>query len=825
MKQTMKQRFYKPVLMILCMAALLFGLSTCGDPGTGAYVMGSEALLTSLTISGITATAPAQIDSRTWDNLDIDLGSEQFKTMTFLLNRHMDGVYINPQASVNARIAFGKGDQFNRPSVFYDYRTPLRDFNANDFLYIRVTSENTTVTNYYRFYLRVYNAVTHLADVYIVDKRAEVLEGGETPALAEEGNISITTADSKDRGKLRAIGFSETSSFQFARIPDKSTDEPEFKTLSSRTVQEGIKPKDKPEDPDIPNMVTYYTMTEDFLDQDLFFVKVIAQNTVDFAIYKFRVSVARISTIKTLKMVDAGNVGHEVMGKGVPDAAWLSARPGGFETADQPNDGFGISIELDDPMATYEYVAIANPTAGLPGSFTGNRDNPIKVKFDNTNALAIKVTSENTRAVMYYKIKVELLAARFEIHPVSRVYYYYRDPAIAGPINAAAGAAIDYPSPLLEVVEEDEDGEITVTYETWDSDVPQPLTFKLDRTVPGATYQWYEANSWYGGYGFDPDGNIGYVNEDSATIWETAFNGAGGYPDPFDRYHAKQFDEKKNPSLFNGGNQGPPHYVLPGRPILGATGMSYTPEITFRPFITGFSSESHYYWVVVTAPSGYKVTSGRAVIVSERDKNKKHHLIDVNNDYKGADGIPLPFKNIQPFQKKYDYFRIPLTFPAKDPQDPSRDYDFLDYSIMYIQAKFYLADGTPWIQNWTNGNVAFEDNTEKEPTDQYSKDGNVIVLYYNLTNNNATYMMDGDAKEPQAGADLRAIPTHVVISPSGDHTKGETKDGYPPLAPSGVDSIDFAVAGPSIVGTDLQGWFCGFIELVELRFEGPPRSN
>jgi hypothetical protein len=148
----------------------------------------------------------------------------------------------------------------------------------------------------------------------------------------------------------------------------------------------------------------------------------------------------------------------------------------------------------------------------------------------------------------------------------------------------------------------------------------------------------------------------------------------------------------------------------------------------------------------------------------------------------------------------------------------------MDYSIMYAQARFYLTDGTDWIQNWTNGNLSFERNMEADEVTPYpigpydtANKSKIITLYYNLTNNNATYMMNGDSKEP-AGADLDKIPTHVVVIPSGDHRKGGNKDGYPPLDANGR-------AAASIVGTDLQGWFCGHVELVELRFEGPARTG
>jgi hypothetical protein len=120
-------------------------------------------------------------------------------------------------------------------------------------------------------------------------------------------------------------------------------------------------------------------------------------------------------------------------------------------------------------------------------------------------------------------------------------------------------------------------------------------------------------------------------------------------------------------------------------------------------------------------------------------------------------------------------------------------------------ALFYLRDGTPWIQNWTQGNISF--------TNDPSQDGNSskLVLYYNLTNNNGTLGLNGDGKEPSGGS-LNDPFTHVVVMPSGEKPMKQ----MPPFLSDGVT--------PDTSPKDAQGWFCGFIELVELRFEGPSRK-
>jgi hypothetical protein len=477
----------------------------------------------------------------------------------------------------------------------------------------------------------------------------------------------------------------------------------------------------------------------------------------------------------------------------------------------------------------------------------------------------------------YYRINVELLAANFKQHPKSAAYYYYRDPAEAE-LGRIMDVVIEYnedgtPKTIgtLEQVWEMRDAngnwetitegtttkpnplydESTATLQPkmgvlldygsptpFISDTPDALNFVLDERSgsAGFTYQWYESNSWYGGYGFDEDGNRCYNIPDPIDPTKIQFNYEADFKG--DQFHARQFDEKANPSLFNGGNQAA-RYVIDGRPIpteKGGRGATYTPDISKRPFL-GYSYETHYYWVVVTDPvSGRKATSARATILAERNKAKTHLMLDVNNDLKNDNGMPIRFKNYEVFKERYDKFRIPLkdVLAAAIARTPGvSSFDIKDYMILTAQAKFYLSDGTEWIQNWTNGNLSFEDNAlamdaENRPNKDtpfsdhgpVHPDGTLMGLFYNLTNNNATYDITSDVKEDGNGSALKDLyPTHIVIEPSGDHTKGPNKDGYPALEFN--PETQRMEAAEHLINVDLQGWFCGYVELVELHFEGP----
>jgi hypothetical protein len=793
----MKRQIRKPVLCFLtavAVAAFIIGGFFACAADTPPYEMNSEADLLGLTIANITLTQdqiPEFIHPDDWNNQEYPLVNVNTRTMQFQRDSDVVNVRIRPVASPRSRIQWGIGDMVNRPNTFVDTRVPA-SFGADDYIYLKVTSEDVSTVKYYRFFARVLKSGTHLADVIIDGKRFNVEEGGVEWDMATEGNIALTRTQAVGT-LVKSVAFEDTSTFRFAQMPQGNEGEPEFQILDPITVQEGVDPET-----DLPIVGTYYLMRENFTDQDFLYIEVTAQNTVDKAYFKFLVSVGRIATIAKLSFDD-----NEVTGKGIPHATWGSVLAGSFATAhySRPAGGYAINIELDDDESTIEYAVMNRVNAAEPSSYDIS---PTKEVFEKDQALVIKITSQNTLDWRYYKIGIQLLASTFRRQPASATYYYYQDPAELEDIH---------------ITDKDGNTDTMPGYggspDLFVSQIPDALDFELEKEEGSYTYQWYESNSWYGGYGFDVDGRIttsGSSNE--AHTWEVGFIE--------DLYHRQAYDEKANITLFNGGNEFA-RYVIPGRAISASTNpplnpdnfnldqgtsREYTPKINFRPFLPKYSSEIHYYWVVITDAEGYELTSERAVIVSERDNRKKHHVFDTNNYYDPVSKVKIIFKNgPDPFKEIHDKYRIPLHFEG--------GFNINDYSTVIAQAKFYLSDGTPWVQNWTQGNLSFEDNTDKPDISKYGDVGDIKVLYYNLTNDNAAKGLANGGNEPSGGG-LAVTPTHIVIEPSGDHKKGVNKDGFPPLNSQGQ-------AASSIVGTDMQGWFCGFIELVELRFEGPAR--
>jgi hypothetical protein len=620
--------------------------------------------------------------------------------------------------------------------------------------------------------------------------------------------ISITNPEGHGGADVLATKLNEYATIKYAKIDHdvnvSTVDYAELQFVDGEDLRIEVPAVEEGAEPTV-----YWGKNLTFNDQDVLVAEVTAHNTFDKYYYKFRVSVGRIVNIRSLTMKKkkkkpGSNDPVEsvpVLALGVPNETWASIVSGTFATA-AATPIFEMDLELEDVEGDYEFIRLDETDTAEPSTF----DNPASINFSNKDQLAIKVTSAtiiagNPAVYTYYKVRVDLQAAIIKVQPKNNVYYIRSHTYPTKPTQ----------SPVDPTVFEDRIPINAQGTRVLDKAI-EPLKAVLDRPETGFTYQWYTANSWYGGYGFDKDGRI---------------SGDDGFIADF--YHGEALDEKNNVSLFNGGSGGEKKWFkLPtaayrdgwledpdyeAYAIVGATGAEYTPEITAkqRPFISGYSSQSQYYWVVIKDPSGREVISERATIVAEWGRafdrgvpgaavNKKHHIVNLYaylDDTKTERGMyAMKPINDRPFRagNHGDKFLFPISFP--------NGFDVMDYTIAICQAKFYLADGTVWIQNWTQGDVGFERNGEGQ------------VLYYNLTNNNASLGLSGDSKEPQ-GANLTDTPTHVVIKPAG--TKGVNE--RPPFKLDGK-SPDYTENDG-----DAQGWFTPYIEIVELRFEGPARPR
>ena len=715
---------------------------------------------------------PAPIIETDWDDSYFNLSEADAEQLWFLLDAHVETARVVATATGDCRIQWGVGNSGKRPARFSGTGEPFT-FGDNDFIYIMVSTRDEKYRSYYRIQARLASPVKLLSNLSIGEIGYDH-EGKEiviNPRKAEypdwiqpddsiEGEISITLGEATD-SKIVVV----PAKFDVNSTLEYSTDGVSFTSNNNLS----------------------------FNDNDVLYVKVIAQNQNDENIYKFRVSVGHIVTIAKLEMdtFEVSRMGVPSLVLGNHEDAFDAAVPGSFGTADQPAAGFSVRITLEDKDGDYEFGLLTNDSSGIDDVDWKGSNSTDKIIFNNKDKLAIKVNSATKNGIepvtcMYYKIQVDLLAALINKQPQSAVYYIdssslpkpYYGPITSDP-RSYIDVAGDYDFPVTPAVAD--------------------LSVELDRTGT-FTYQWYTANSWYGGYGFDEIGKI--VGEDDCHVGI----------EPYSKYHPSTerggFDEKNNVSLHNGGNQ---FYRLPisnedAIIIPEGTGATYRPpvDLSRRPFLAGYSNQSQYYWVVITDEMGYQVTSERCVVITEWNEvwdlgrptgtkvDKKHYIVDLHTivpaNQEGIHGSPM---NPVPFTYKREKYIIPMTFPA--------DFDIMDYSVCTAQARFYFRDGTPWIQNWTQGDLYFNENGVQQ------------VGFYNLTNNNATLGLAGDSKEPQ-GADLLVTPDAVVIAPAGE----KPVDEKPPFEADGVTPINI---------NDAQGWFNAYIELVELRFEGPARQR
>ena len=830
-------------------AALMFAFlfSACGTEYVERVI--PEAELLSLRVVGLDmeemkgTNIPAPVENRDWEEEDYSLYDAEYKTLRFKLESDIRQAYFDPTVSDGAKVKWGIATRTTRPGYFYDKRVPA-DFDASDFIYFQVISEDGETINYYRFAAYLSSPVKELTSIKVADRGF----GGDITK-------DVLPSDEWDKLEVASIGIHITE-IESLNVTINAEPWDPLATLRYAVTDYAAAVADR-----VAPVFGDSNIVPDFKDGQLLYVEVTAENTFDINIYCFRVYVGRMATIGKLTFINPAKGSYEALGKGTAKNRWTdNSGVGSFNSPHQPEGeaGFDFEVELDDAAGTWQFTKITSTSVSEPnwGTSYASGAKTSAGRLEHGEYLAIKVTPPNSvgsRPDYFYKVKIGLLAAEFTVQPKSHVYLK-------------------------------------------DSTGVEPLTFTLDRGITNPTYQWYEANSWYGGYGFDSMGRIGQKTVNGAVTMQPEAdwgindsgilraNGMVHYFTTIGRevdepnkpltnrltisddgkevlldgtkiedlndgdiffdvrgWHVTEIDEKDNVSLHNGGNM---YYRLPtpGKPIPGATSATYTPIVddTRRPFITNFSNESHYYWVEVTdQDTGLKAVSARAVVVTEwgklfkngqvildndaneRTVEKKHHMIDLYGYETNSPGLQLPPRNATPFTvgNHGSSYWIPVTFPD--------DFDILDYSVFTAQAFFFLADGREWIQNWTQGDIGFGRNKRIQNADgtETVVPGEVeeIVLWYNLTNDNATRGLASSGNEPQ-GSGLSVIPEYIVVKPAGTKPVNQ----MPPFR-DGVDNAPEPVVTDSVGrirplnNDNAQGWFTPYIELCEVRFEGPDR--
>jgi len=780
-------------IVLLMATALCF--TTCVDQTVRS--IGTEAILTSLeivespTVTDTASKIALPIPASTMNKPDLspsDLyGSDYDKDDTTIgwasiRVRDKDTGKITgrlrPTVSTGAHAEWGIGTRSTAPDRYYDTRVPA-DLESDEYIYIKVTSEDGFNTNYYRFLAKLLSWATNLQYIKIGEREGKAgasidgkSVGGSVwnaPTI-EECSFAIAQREGQDT-LITATTFDPNATVKYAVVEDMVNDDDE------------IDPTDK---------FTPANQQITINNGNLLYVEVTAENTIDKEYFKFKVSVGEIADIKALKLgtvIDAdADSDIQVYSVGLADSDWDKVGIGGYETAKQPADGYFIKLTPDDPDAKIVYAKINGDSAPQP-SYSAN-NSPAKVRLDGTEALAIKVTSANEMVIKYYKVRITNLAATIVKHPKA-AWYYQNDPAV-------------------------------------------PLTIELDPPDTGQyTYQWYEADSWYGLYGrhgtpLDEKNNLTTVNGGPGQYFymvepdEPPYNeggiAAGGKVGAGSVLKDSNFWAGKGAT-----NEGMEPMAWT---IVGATDSTYTPRtdwiddsdnMTFLDgdasqnnaypiaptppkvnFLAGATCESRYYWVKVTNPStGLSVTSKRALILTETDRTAEHFIFDLS---------VLPAKNEKPFTKqdRNDPYKIDLKEYWKkaiaDEVIPA-DWNPSKYKNCIAHGAYFLPDGRQWTQNWTHAWLKFG-----------MDDGSLDWWQENLGANGGAIGL----QTPHSGSGLTERPDWIGFCPSGDPAKGLPKP-IPSTGklPKGIYSMSATDPYPAGVA---QGYFAGFVELLEVRF-------
>jgi len=743
----------KIVLIALC--TVMVGLSVAACVDQEKLPLGTEAKLLGLTVGDARVSAeevPAGIAGAAFDQ-DTGMVSEPFGTIKINKEADKTNARVRPVMSRDATARWGLGSRSNKPDEFYDTRVPIT-FESAEFIYIEVTSGDHATRNYYRFNAHLQSWVTDLSRITVTK--------GEDERIAKAGlgydtwndehfepvDFHVTTAEATG-ALIVAETFDPGATIRYGQAKDTAT--PSF-TPASQPIT--------------------------LVDQNFLYVEVTAANTIDKTFFKFRVNVGRMNTIKELKFTgNGGTIPDEIIyGLGLSSGTWANVGKGEFKTPDQPSGGYGVTVKLDDPDGSVDWVVLSTlPTAAASVSGWGK---PAKIEFKHNDYLVIRVQSRNdsgTTGRNFYQIKLTMLAAKIKTHPKSA--WYLKNAAVT------------------------------------------PLTVELDR-AGNFEYQWYESDSWYGIYGrhgtaLDEKNNISFVN---------------GGPDMY--YYLVQPDGFGDTIRQPGGADEPNAWVAPTRKS-GNQSASYTPpndwdnvpvklrtsgqnsSYPYKPnlpeygtgygdnkvnYITGSTSESRYYWCVIKdKDSGYTVTTDRALILTETDDRTKHFIFDLS---------VLKKKNETPFKIKRELYKI--YFPTEN-YFPA-DFDPSGYEDCVAQAQYFLPDGRAWTQNWTHGDIHFG----YEPgSASYEKNGSALTWWQNNLGANSGAIPLQAPHSQQGG--LAYQPDWVGVAPSGDPDRGlppnDKATGKLPVGykPSGYPE-----------GT-AQGYFCGYIELLELRFATAPK--
>jgi hypothetical protein len=364
-------------LAVMSLMVMFAGCPQATDP-----TVGDEAILSSVTVANVEPEGdiPTPITKEDWDDNDVYLSTLDGVTgYVYLPNQDaLTDAAIKATASSGAKIAFGMGDDSNRAAIEFNKTSPIT-FNAYEFLYIRVTSEDGKTVNYYRFQILTVSTNANLSTVTIADVNASVGTGVAVWSDATAGSVSLSNTQ-KAQAKVEAATSFETATVKFAKVTGDG--EPVFGD----------------------------TDTFDVADGDFIYIEVTAADGETKLIYKVEVWIGRNADLDTITFTNAKTPPntYTVGSKGTGDAVLDTVVPGYvlFTFDVETTTAYTTVISPEDPEATIKYVVGAGTGVTVAEITTTYSGTSVPIAFTDQQYLYVEVTSANEKIKNYYKIQV-----------------------------------------------------------------------------------------------------------------------------------------------------------------------------------------------------------------------------------------------------------------------------------------------------------------------------------------------------------------------------------------------------------------------------------
>jgi hypothetical protein len=373
------------------MLILVLGLAvSCGDKDGD---KNTAALLTGLSVAGITAEVPTAISRANWVDESFTPEPGQISTVNVddpaLLQ---SAALIRATVSKGAKVAYGraygssKPDQDDPDQVFT--ATSTLSLSSSQSLYVRVTSEDGATVNYYRFTIWLRSGNSQLDILTVAGVRANLgVPGTALDNIEAEGTLSLGNS-LKNQAVLVGTPVIVRATVEYAVTGSSGT--PEFGT----------------------------TATYDFNDADYLYVKVTSENGLSFSYYKIEVQIGRDATLDriTIGGTDASKLGAP--GDSSNYAPWnptlgtsgVNANKLNYDRSTQgdysadmrmPVEGFTVEIVPNDEDADVSWALESewrnvNPSYGTTSP----------IQFANESFLYVKVVAANGNATNYYRIRI-----------------------------------------------------------------------------------------------------------------------------------------------------------------------------------------------------------------------------------------------------------------------------------------------------------------------------------------------------------------------------------------------------------------------------------